>query len=113
MVEHLPSNCEVLQTPILPKKRAPGKTSHSTADQTENYSTLFTYIHLPHTPFKMDSLTAYQDSYFHPYQCLLIWTVQTSVELGLSSAQTVSEKDNREMESLEKDRVTNKNLVVF
>ena len=41
---------------------------------------------------------AYQDSYFHPCQCLPIWTDQTSAGLDLSSAPTASATDNREIE---------------
>lgn len=41
---------------------------------------------------------AYQDNYFHPCQCLPIWTDQTSAAPDLSSAPTASATDNRELE---------------
>ena len=41
---------------------------------------------------------AYQDNYFHPCQCLPIWTDQTSAAPDLSSSPTTSATDNREIE---------------
>lgn len=82
----------------------------ASAYQTGNDSTPCIYAHLSHLP---ERKTAYQDSHFHPYQCRLIWTDQTSAEPDLSSVLTVSETDNRKAELPDRSTVISKNRGLF